>query len=155
MAFVTCASNLRSDIFSIPAQLLYTAKGIAGNIIPAIATTNAIIAGLQVLQLFQILKALNEETMTKEDDDDNKEEEKGDGTKNSGIKERCRYIYCLRDKTRKGYYVQPTSLPPPNPNCFVCRKTTNVIYSNYIYSTHLFQQELLLSSQLHHPDHHN
>ena len=33
----------------IPVQSLYEAKGTAGNIIPAIATTNAIIAGLQVI----------------------------------------------------------------------------------------------------------
>lgn len=32
----------------IPVQSCYEAKGVAGNIIPAIATTNAIIAGLQV-----------------------------------------------------------------------------------------------------------
>jgi len=56
MKFVCAASNLRSSIFSIePLQSLYSAKGIAGNIIPAIATTNAICAGLQVLQCFQIL----------------------------------------------------------------------------------------------------
>lgn len=34
----------------IPVQSLYEAKGTAGNIIPAIATTNAIVAGLQVSQ---------------------------------------------------------------------------------------------------------
>lgn len=33
----------------IPVQSQYEAKGTAGNIIPAIATTNAIIAGLQVV----------------------------------------------------------------------------------------------------------
>ena len=34
----------------------YSFKGMAGNIIPAIATTNAIVAGVQVLQAFRILK---------------------------------------------------------------------------------------------------
>ncbi|KAL3906596.1 MAG: hypothetical protein SGILL_009208, partial [Bacillariaceae sp.] len=57
MRFVTAASNLRSSVFGIePLQSLYSAKGIAGNIIPAIATTNAICAGLQILQAFKILK---------------------------------------------------------------------------------------------------
>lgn len=105
MRFVTAASNLRSYIFQIdPIQSLYSAKGIAGNIIPAIATTNAIVAGLQVLQAFHILRSRLL---------------KGDAKNN--LKEVCRYIYCLRDKTRKGYYLQPTKLPDPNPECFVCR----------------------------------
>ncbi len=103
MRLVTFASNLRSYVFAIePIQSYYSAKGIAGNIIPAIATTNAIVAGLQVLSAFQILK---------------KQVEKKEGE----IKDVCRYTYCLRNKSRKGFYLQPTSLPDPNPKCFVCR----------------------------------
>eukprot|EP00957_Ditylum_brightwellii_P140175 10681107-Ditylum_brightwellii.AAC.1 len=80
MRFVTCASNLRSIVFDIqPIQSYYGAKGIAGNIIPAIATTNAIVAGLQVLQVFHILKRQMEleETKGKEDKDKEKEDCKG------------------------------------------------------------------------------
>lgn len=103
MRLVTCTSNLRSYVFGIePLQSHYSAKGIAGNIIPAIATTNAIVAGLQILQAFHILKKQMEH-------------------QSGELKEVCRYIYCLRDKTRKGYYLQPTTLPDPNPDCFVCR----------------------------------
>lgn len=103
MRFVTCTSNLRSYVFGIePIQSHYSAKGIAGNIIPAIATTNAIVAGLQVLQAFQILAKQME-------------------NKTGELKDCCRFVYCLRDKTRQGYYLQPTSLPSPNPKCFVCR----------------------------------
>eukprot|EP00551_Chaetoceros_affinis_P010624 CAMPEP_0203670400 /NCGR_PEP_ID=MMETSP0090-20130426/6481_1 /ASSEMBLY_ACC=CAM_ASM_001088 /TAXON_ID=426623 /ORGANISM="Chaetoceros affinis, Strain CCMP159" /LENGTH=605 /DNA_ID=CAMNT_0050535251 /DNA_START=1 /DNA_END=1818 /DNA_ORIENTATION=- len=103
MRLVTFASNLRSYVFGIePIQSYYSAKGIAGNIIPAIATTNAIVAGLQVLSAFQVLK---------------KQLEKKEGE----IKDVCRYTYCLRNKSRKGFYLQPTSLPDPNPKCFVCR----------------------------------
>jgi len=50
MEFVSAASNLRSRVFNIPLQSLYDAKGVAGNIIPAIASTNAIVASLQVNQ---------------------------------------------------------------------------------------------------------
>ncbi|KAL7500855.1 hypothetical protein ACHAWT_010356 [Skeletonema menzelii] len=115
MRFVTAASNLRSYVFQIdPIQSLYSAKGIAGNIIPAIATTNAIVAGLQVLQCFHILKAQLSTSSNRDGDDDGADER-------SNLKKTCRYTYCLRDKTRKGYYLQPTTLPDPNPNCFVCR----------------------------------
>lgn len=48
--FVVAASNLRSQIFGIPTKSKFDIKQIAGNIIPAIATTNAIIAGFSALQ---------------------------------------------------------------------------------------------------------
>lgn len=48
MRFVTAASNLRAAGFGITPQSHHDAKGIAGNIVPAIATTNAMAAGLQV-----------------------------------------------------------------------------------------------------------
>ncbi|KAH8063739.1 SUMO activating enzyme [Aureococcus anophagefferens] len=50
-AMRAAAANLRSRIFHIAPKSLYEAKGIAGNIIPAIATTNAVVAGLQVAEL--------------------------------------------------------------------------------------------------------
>ena len=53
--FVTAASNLRSYCFNIMLQSLFDAKGIAGNIVHAIATTNAIISGLIVLEALKLL----------------------------------------------------------------------------------------------------
>lgn len=53
--FVTAAANLRAHSFGIPSQSLFEAKGMAGNIIHAIATTNAIIAGLIVLEALKLL----------------------------------------------------------------------------------------------------
>lgn len=47
--FVSAASNLRSYSFSIEAKTKFDIKQIAGNIIPAIATTNAIISGFSSL----------------------------------------------------------------------------------------------------------
>ena len=49
LIFVAAASNLRSFSFGIPLKSNLTSKEIAGNIIPAIATTNAIIAGFSSL----------------------------------------------------------------------------------------------------------
>jgi ubiquitin-like 1-activating enzyme E1 B len=53
--FVTATSNIRSRIYHIEPQTRFEVKRIAGNIIPAIASTNAIIAGAQVFQLLQAL----------------------------------------------------------------------------------------------------
>lgn len=108
MRLVTAGSNLRSSIFGIgPLQSFYSAKGIAGNIVPAIATTNAIVAGLQVLQVFHILQEQLVEGRT--------------GTL-GGV---CRYVDCLRNKMgRPGYFLSSSKLDSPNPKCFVCRNAT-------------------------------
>jgi len=54
--FVTASANLRSIVFGIDTKSRFDIKQMAGNIIPAIATTNAIVAGLCVLQAFKVLR---------------------------------------------------------------------------------------------------
>ncbi|KAF4126342.1 ubiquitin-like 1-activating enzyme E1 B [Geosmithia morbida] len=54
--FVVASANIRSTIFGIERKSRFDTKQMAGNIIPAIATTNAIVAGLCVLQAFKVLK---------------------------------------------------------------------------------------------------
>ncbi|KAF6844126.1 ubiquitin-like activating enzyme [Colletotrichum musicola] len=62
--FVAASANIRSSIFGIEPKSRFDIKQMAGNIIPAIATTNAIVAGLCVLQSLKVLKG--EFTQTKE-----------------------------------------------------------------------------------------
>lgn len=100
MEFVTAAANLRASVFSIAMESLYTCKGIAGNIIPAIATTNAIVAGFQVLEALRILQA----------------------AKSLGVA--CKYTHCNRSWNARGELLQPSNLEKPNPQCFVCSKHT-------------------------------
>ncbi|CAZ79804.1 unnamed protein product [Tuber melanosporum] len=54
--FVAASANLRSLVFGINVKSKFDIKQMAGNIIPAIATTNAITAGLCVLQAFKVLR---------------------------------------------------------------------------------------------------
>lgn len=54
--FVTAAANIRAASFGIPLHSLFEAKGIAGNIVHAIATTNAIVAGLIVIEAIKVLE---------------------------------------------------------------------------------------------------
>ncbi|KAF3164825.1 E1 ubiquitin-activating protein uba2 [Orbilia oligospora] len=54
--FVAASANLRSQVFDIGCQSKFDIKQMAGNIIPAIATTNAITAGICVMQAFKVLK---------------------------------------------------------------------------------------------------
>lgn len=62
--FVASSANIRSTIFGIDRKSRFDTKQMAGNIIPAIATTNAIVAGVCVLQSFKVLKG--EYTQSKE-----------------------------------------------------------------------------------------
>ncbi|KAG6026254.1 hypothetical protein E4U19_002721 [Claviceps sp. Clav32 group G5] len=54
--FVASSANIRSTMFGIDRKSRFDIKEMAGNIIPAIATTNAIVAGLCVLEAFKVLK---------------------------------------------------------------------------------------------------
>lgn len=102
MLFVAAAASLRCANFGIDRLSYYDAKGVAGNIVPAIATTNAIVAGLQVNELVKILVAKNTKGQKK-------------------ISESCSYTYCLKDPNSKGFLLQPTTLDPPQKSCYVCR----------------------------------
>ncbi|KAK3320610.1 hypothetical protein B0T19DRAFT_450808 [Cercophora scortea] len=54
--FVAASANIRSSLFGIDRKPKFDIKQMAGNIIPAIATTNAIVAGLCVLESFKVLR---------------------------------------------------------------------------------------------------
>jgi ubiquitin-like 1-activating enzyme E1 B len=53
--FVAAAANIRSHVYHIESKSRFDIKQMAGNIIPAIATTNAIVAGLCVLEAYKVL----------------------------------------------------------------------------------------------------
>ncbi|XP_037934578.1 SUMO-activating enzyme subunit 2 [Teleopsis dalmanni] len=94
MDFVAACANIRAYIFEIPRKSRFEIKSMAGNIIPAIATTNAITAGVVVLKAFKILQ---------------------------GDFQKCQSVYTrLRQNARQQMIIPDKSLVAPNPKCYVC-----------------------------------
>ncbi|GAA5866106.1 hypothetical protein JCM8547_000600 [Rhodosporidiobolus lusitaniae] len=98
--FVVGAANLRAEAFGIESQTRWQVKEYAGNIIPAIATTNAIIAASLVQQALHLLRG----TLP--------------SSSSSSLTKTARNIWLKRNSQRI-FDVSPLS--EPNPHCAVCR----------------------------------
>ena len=55
MDFVTAATNIRAYNFSIDMESLFKIKEMAGKIVPAISSSNALVAALQVHEAIKLL----------------------------------------------------------------------------------------------------
>lgn len=105
LAFVTAASNLRSAAYGVPLQSPWGAKGIAGNIVHAIATTNAVVAGLLTLEAVKVVAA---------------------AAVAGGDLAATRSVFVLKEpsgdgaKGRPRRLCVPERLAPPAPSCYVC-----------------------------------
>ncbi|EEC82353.1 SUMO-activating enzyme subunit 2 isoform X2 [Oryza sativa Japonica Group] len=100
--FVTTAANIRASSFGIPLHSLFEAKGVAGNIVHAVATTNAIIAGLIVIEAIKVLH---------------------------GDYKKYRMTYCLEHPSRK-MLLMPIEPFEPNKSCYVCSETPLLLEVN-------------------------
>eukprot|EP01031_Cornospumella_fuschlensis_P030204 gene30204-36489_t len=115
MRVVLTLSNIRSHIFGIPLQSYHDAKGIAGNIIPAIATTNAIIAAAQVTQMVNMILHFSKAALYNPDPNQDR------SVMLKALRTYCPYTYCLRSMTRRGHLLEPSEAEEPVTGCYVCQ----------------------------------
>mmetsp|Transcript_62207 Transcript_62207/g.110604 ORF Transcript_62207/g.110604 Transcript_62207/m.110604 type:complete len:610 (-) Transcript_62207:103-1932(-) len=112
MDFVHCAANIRMTNYRIGRISRWDAQSIAGAIIPAVASTNAIVAGLEVVQLIHVLTAAAADKTMKES--------------------RCRTVWVRYPEPSRKKILQTSSLQPPNKDCFVCgAKTARVALKSF------------------------
>ena len=120
--FVAASANLRSIIFGIESKSKFDIKQMAGNIIPAIATTNAMTASLCVMQAFKVMR--------------------GDIAK-------AKMVFLERSGARA---INSDTLKLPNPNCNVCGVMSSTLIIDPDRATLNDLVEDVLKSQLGYSD---
>uniref|UniRef100_A0A8R1TWR5 SUMO-activating enzyme subunit n=1 Tax=Onchocerca volvulus TaxID=6282 RepID=A0A8R1TWR5_ONCVO len=108
MHFVAACANLRAHIFSIPLKTLFDIKSMAGNIIPAIATTNAIVAGMIVTEALKVV---------------------------FGAKNKLRNVFIKPKPNPRGKILTEEVPSKPNQQCYVCSERREITLKLNVKST--------------------
>lgn len=115
--FATAVSNFRSHCFYIERKSRFEVKQLAGNIKPAIASTNTIVGGYIILQAMKLLASLMpqrfEKQPTEVSDADRAAEAERIRKNNFAV-----YISNIVRHGLSPNYIE--QLPPPIPTCWVC-----------------------------------
>ncbi|CXJ26089.1 SUMO-activating enzyme subunit 2, putative [Plasmodium berghei] len=125
--FITCLSNLRMINFSIKQKSKFDIQSIAGNIIPAISSTNAIVAAFQAAQLVHVIEHF--ELLKEKETEQNGNKKKEISLRDS----RAKHIWIKNVVNgnkifSRGNIVNAENLETPNPNCYVCQQPVINIY---------------------------
>ncbi|KAL4455772.1 hypothetical protein ABPG74_003182 [Tetrahymena malaccensis] len=109
MKFITAACNLRCIVFSIPLQTQFQVKEVAGNIVPAIASTNSIVSAIEITETIKLLQRQ---------------------FYNNPQKYKNRELYIQNDIKTKILDAKPGNF---NPNCMSCNQNLlpHIIYCDF------------------------
>ena len=133
MDFVAACANIRAFVYNIPQKTRFDIKSMAGNIIPAIATTNAVIAGQIVMEALKILNVSVFSAiiiylfLKRVSNDDLKYYYKHfDFSLFQGQEDKCRATYLVKKPNPRKKILVPCELSKPNPNCYVCSEKREI-----------------------------
>eukprot|EP00914_Ancora_sagittata_P022186 GHVO01044105.1.p1 GENE.GHVO01044105.1~~GHVO01044105.1.p1 ORF type:complete len:363 (-),score=65.36 GHVO01044105.1:205-1242(-) len=115
MDFVAAASCLRMFCFRIPLMSRWDIQSIAGAIIPAVASTNAIVGGLQACQLIHLLFTIRRLQNSQKDENTMCMKTIKDETN-------ARFVWVKQFTAGDRLVLIPEPLTSPNPKCFVCQQ---------------------------------
>ena len=126
--FVTACALLRSSNYGIAPMSLFDAKGMAGNIVHAVATTNAIVGGLIVLEALKVLrnarvgKEIDADAATKISELGGPETPEHQAfIKQQRDQKCCAYKYTfVKQFASNNRLLEPIDADAPNPKCHVC-----------------------------------
>ncbi|VDM42807.1 unnamed protein product [Toxocara canis] len=116
--FVAACGNLRAHIFDISMKTLFDIKSMAGNIIPAIATTNAVVAGMIVVEAMKVV---------------------------SGKLHKLRNVFITRRPNPHHKVLVDMTPNKPRSSCYVCSEQREVVVKTNVQLTTVraFQQKFL------------
>lgn len=107
--FVAAVATLRSANYHIAPQSPFDVKGVAGNIVHAVATTNAIVGGLIVLEAIKILRKSKRKDANTQNDE---------GAP-AATRINNRYTF-VKKRATNNRLLEPVTPDPPNASCAVC-----------------------------------
>jgi ubiquitin-like 1-activating enzyme E1 B len=107
--FVAAVATLRSANYRIAPQSPFDVKGVAGNIVHAVATTNAIVGGLIVLEAIKILRKSKRKDANTQNDE---------GAP-AATRINNRYTF-VKKRATNNRLLEPVTPDPPNASCAVC-----------------------------------
>ncbi|KAL8426298.1 hypothetical protein Efla_001405 [Eimeria flavescens] len=127
MDFVAAAASIRMATFHIDPKTRWDLQAIAGAIIPAIASTNAIVAGLQVVEALHLLHSLAQKNSSKRKHSNEQQQQHQQPQQREEEEEEWVWVKPFvsgKDPENFGRLLLPEPLERPRSSCYVCQQLT-------------------------------